>query len=78
MDKYETAFGNERAMSRFTLHSLRAYFGTMAAEHWLYNENQLLEQGSWADIETLRRFYKGTTDDTYNSVLEIHQRRSTK
>jgi hypothetical protein len=77
MDKYETAYGNERAMSRFTLHSLRAYFGTMAAEYWLYNENQLLEQGSWADIETLRRFYKGTTDETFNSVLEIHQRRST-
>lgn len=78
MDKYETAFGNKRAMSRFTLHSLRAYFGTMAADHWLYNENQLLEQGSWADIETLRRFYKGTTDETFNSVLEIHKRRSTQ
>lgn len=74
MDEYQTAHGNTRAMSRFTLHSLRAYFGTMAADQWGYTENQLLQQGSWADSQTVRRFYQGTTDETFNSVLDLHSK----
>ena len=75
MDEYRTAHGKSRAMSRFTLHSLRAYFGTMAVDRWGYNENQLLQQGSWADSQTVRRFYQGTTDETFNSILDFHSRR---
>jgi len=74
MDSYLTANGKKRSLNRFTLHSLRAYFGTMAAESWQYTENQLLQQGSWADSQTVRRFYQGTTDETFKSVLSIHRK----
>jgi hypothetical protein len=74
MDPYLTANGQKRSLSRFTLHSLRAYFGTMAADSWLYQPNQLLHQGSWADSQTVRRFYQGTTDETFNSVVRVHSK----
>lgn len=74
MDSYQTARGQKRSLNRFTLHSLRAYFGTMAAESWGYSEIQLLQQGSWANSQTVRRFYQGTTDETFKSVVGIHHR----
>jgi len=55
------------------LHSLRARYGTTAADEWGYSERQLLEQGSWADAATVRRFYVGTSDDTFASVQKVHR-----
>ena len=66
------ANGRVTSKSRFTIHSLRDRFGTTAAEEWKYSELQLLDQGSWEDQQTVRRFYLGTTDDTLNSVRQIH------
>jgi len=73
MDSYTTAHGKTRALNRFTLHALRARYGTTAADEWKYTERQLLEQGSWADAATVRRFYAGTSDDTFASVQKLHE-----
>ena len=75
MPAWIDAKGQPRAMYRFTLHSLRDRFGTTAADEWNYSERQLLEQGSWADSETVRKFYLGTTDETHNSVKQLHKSR---
>lgn len=74
MTEQEDAFGNKRSMRRFTLHSLRDHYGTTAADEWGYTERQLLQQGSWTDPETVRKFYLGTTDETLNSVKQLHKR----
>jgi integrase len=74
MPAYYDAAGKERHMYRFTIHSFRDRFGTTAADEWGYSERQLLEQGSWADAETVRKFYLGTTDATYQSVRELHNK----
>jgi hypothetical protein len=68
----EDAAGKTRYMYRFTLHSLRDRYGTTAADEWGYSERQLLEQGSWMDPETVRSFYLGTDDKTYESVKNLH------
>ena len=66
------AAGKTRFMYRFTLHSLRDRYGTTAADEWGYSERQLLEQGSWMDPETVRSFYLGTDDKTYETVKNLH------
>lgn len=76
MPAYYDAAGKERHMYRFTIHSFRDRFGTTAADEWGYTERQLLEQGSWADSETVRKFYLGTTDATYQSVRDLHHKGS--
>ena len=45
---------------------------------WKYTEEVLLQQGSWKDPETVRRFYSGITDQTlaqaihgWDSAVEI-------
>ena len=76
MPAYLDAAGKARYMYRFTIHSFRDRYGTTAADEWGYSERQLLEQGSWADPETVRKFYLGTTDATYQSVRDIHQKDS--
>jgi integrase len=76
MPGYIDAAGKERYMYRFTIHSFRDRFGTTAADEWGYSERQLLEQGSWADAETVRKFYLGTTDATYQSVRDLHNKGS--
>jgi len=68
-----TARGRTFALRRFTLHAMRDRYGTTAAYEWGYQENELLEQGSWADIQTVRKFYLGTTDQTFSSVQKKHQ-----
>jgi len=70
------AKGKSKSLSRFTLHSLRDRFGQTAADEWGYTERQLLEQGSWTDPQTVRKFYLGTTDKTYEEVRELHKARS--
>ena len=75
MPAYYDAAGKERHMYRFTIHSFRDRYGTTAADEWGYSERQLLEQGSWADSETVRKFYLGTTDGTYESVRDLHKTR---
>ena len=67
--------GKSKRLSRFTLHSLRDRFGQTAADEWGYTERQLLEQGSWTDPQTVRKFYLGTTDKTYEEVRELHNAR---
>jgi len=74
MPAYFDAAGKARYMYRFTIHSFRDRYGTTAAEEWGYSERQLLEQGSWADPETVRKFYLGTTDATYQSVRDLHNK----
>ena len=69
------AKGKSKSLSRFTLHSLRDRFGQTAADEWGYTERQLLEQGSWTDPQTVRKFYLGTTDKTYEEVRELHKAR---
>ena len=39
---------------------------------WKYTEEVLLQQGSWKDPETLRRFYSGITDQTLAQAMAIH------
>jgi hypothetical protein len=70
------AAGKARFMYRFTIHSFRDRYGTTAADEWGYSERQLLEQGSWADAETVRKFYLGTTDATYQTVRDLHNKGS--
>lgn len=72
MPSYVTAHGRTLTLRRFTLHSLRDRFATTAINEWGYKEEQLLEQGSWTDAETVRRYYSGTTDDTHSSVRSLH------
>jgi len=74
MPAHLDAAGKARYMYRFTIHSLRDRYGTTAADEWGYSERQLLEQGSWADAETVRKFYLGTTDETYQSVRDLHKK----
>ncbi|MCE2767856.1 MAG: hypothetical protein LW628_13225 [Fimbriimonadaceae bacterium] len=74
MPAYFDAAGKARYMYRFTIHSFRDRYGTTAADEWGYSERQLLEQGSWADPETVRKFYLGTTDATYQSVRDLHNK----
>jgi len=76
MPPYLDAAGKARYMYRFTIHSFRDRYGTTAADEWGYSERQLLEQGSWADAETVRNFYLGTTDATYQSVRDLHKKGS--
>jgi hypothetical protein len=76
MPAYFDAAGKARYMYRFTIHSFRDRYGTTAADEWGYSERQLLEQGSWADAETVRKFYLGTTDATYQSVRDLHKKQS--
>ena len=57
MEEYVTATGRRMALSRFTLHSLRDRYANTAIHEWGYTEEQLLQQGSWQDAETVRRFY---------------------
>lgn len=78
MPPYEDARGVKRSMNRFTLHSMRDRFGTTAADEWGYTERQLLEQGSWADIQTVRKFYLGTSDETFESVRALHYKSNKK
>lgn len=72
MRSYVRGDGKTISMFRFTLHSLRDRFATTAVSEWHYAENQLLEQGSWEDSETVRRFYAGVTDDTHGDVRKLH------
>jgi len=72
MSPYKRANGKSVSMFRFTLHSLRDRYATTAVGEWKYSEEQLLAQGSWADSETVRRFYAGVTDDTHNDVRKLH------
>jgi hypothetical protein len=74
MPAYFDADGKQKHMYRFTLHSMRDRFGTTAADEWGYSERQLLEQGSWADSQTVRKYYLGTTDETYLSVKVMHDK----
>jgi hypothetical protein len=73
MPAYKNADGKELFMYRFSIHSLRDRYGTTAADEWNYSERQLLEQGSWSDPQTVRKFYLGTTDQTFNSVKRLHE-----
>ena len=72
---YLDAAGKARYMYRFTIHSFRDRYGTTAADEWGYSERQLLEQGSWSDPQTVRKFYLGTTDETYRSVQDLHDKK---
>lgn len=73
MPPYIDAKGKKRSMRRFTLHSMRDRYGVTAAEEWKYSESELLQQGSWSDISTVRRFYLGFTDITQQSVQMKHK-----
>ena len=64
--------GSDRRLMRFTLHSLRDRYANTALHHWHYTEEILLQQGSWKDPETVRRFYPGITDQTLNQAKNIH------
>jgi hypothetical protein len=74
MPAYVDAKGKSRTLSRFTLHSMRDRFGLTAAEEWGYSQIQLLQQGSWADLATIQKFYIGITDETQKSVLNKHSK----
>jgi hypothetical protein len=71
---YTDARGKKRQLRRFTLHSMRDRFGVTAAEEWGYTDTELLQQGSWSDLSTVRKFYMGFTDITQLSVQQKHQR----
>ncbi len=47
-------------------------YANTALHLWHYTEEVLLQQGSWKDPETVRRFYSGITDQTLNQALAIH------
>ena len=70
---YADARGKVRQLRRFTLHSMRDRFGVTAAEEWGYTDTELLQQGSWSDLSTVRKFYMGFTDITQLSVQQKHQ-----
>lgn len=70
-----TLFIRVRAVSRllrFTMHSLRDRYANTALHEWKYTEEVLLQQGSWKDPETVRRFYSGITDQTLAQAMVIH------
>lgn len=73
MKQYITTRGAQRAMRRFTLHSMRDRFATTAVDEWNYTESELLDQGSWADRQTVQKYYLGTTDQTLESVKHKHR-----
>lgn len=64
--------GSDRRLMRFTLHSLRDRYANTALHVWKYTEEVLLQQGSWKDPETVRRFYSGITDQTLSQAMAIH------
>ncbi len=68
----ESPGGANRRLLRFTLHSLRDRYANTALHLWKYTEEVLLQQGSWKDAETVRRFYSGITDQTLAQALSIH------
>jgi hypothetical protein len=72
MKGWEDAKGITRHMYRFSLHAMRDRFGTTAADEWGYSERELLEQGSWSDPATVRKYYLGTSDATFTSVKTRH------
>ena len=72
MDEYVTALGKKRRLFRFTLHALRDRFANTAIHEWRYPEDVLLQQGSWEDSETVRRFYAGVTDESQSIAMRIH------
>jgi integrase len=78
MAPYVDARGKVFRMNRFTLHALRDRFATTAADEWKYSERQLLEQGSWSDAQTVRKYYLGTTSETFDSVKQKHLALSVK
>ena len=72
MQEYVTATGRRVALIRFTFHSLRDRRANTAIHEWGHTEDQLLQQGSLQDAETVSRSYSGTTDDTHSSVRRLH------
>lgn len=70
---YTDAKGKQRQLRRFTLHAMRDRFGVTAAEEWGYTDTELLQQGSWSDLSTVRKFYMGFTDLTQLSVQQKHK-----
>lgn len=64
--------GSNVQLLRFTLHSLRDRYANTALHVWKYTEEVLLQQGSWKDPETVRRFYSGITDQTLAQAMAIH------
>jgi integrase len=72
MEEYVTALGKKRRLFRFTLHALRDRFANTAIHEWKYPEDVLLQQGSWEDPETVRRFYAGVTDECQSIAMRIH------
>jgi hypothetical protein len=64
--------GSNTRLLRFTLHSLRDRYANTALHVWKYTEEVLLQQGSWKDPETVRRFYSGITDQTLAQAMAIH------
>lgn len=64
--------GGGSRLLRFTLHSLRDRYANTALHEWKYTEEVLLQQGSWKDPETVRRFYSGITDQTLAQAMAIH------
>lgn len=69
--KMERPEGRSRLL-RFTLHSLRDRYANTALHVWKCTEEVLLQQGSWKDPETVRRFYSGITDQTLAQAMSIH------
>ena len=72
MEEYVTALGKKRRLFRFTLHALRDRYANTAIHEWKYPEDVLLQQGSWEDSETVRRFYAGVTDESQSIAMRIH------
>ena len=59
-------------MLRFSIHTLRDYFAITALYTWGYSDIQLMQQGGWASVDTIRRHYMGTTDETLREVHALH------
>lgn len=78
MPAYVDAKGTKRTLRRFTLHSMRDRYGVTAAEEWGYTDGELLQQGSWSDLSTVRKFYLGFTDVTQLSVQQKHKQKLLK
>jgi hypothetical protein len=71
-EEYATALGKKRRLFRFTLHALRDRYANTAIHEWNYPEDVLLQQGSWEDSETVRRFYAGVTGESQSIAMRIH------
>jgi len=69
--------GSNVQLLRFTLHSRRDRYANTALHVWKYTEEVLLQQGSWKDPETVRRFYSGITYQTLAQAMAIHGWEST-